>query len=123
MVYSATNSSARNAEAQLLRNKEDIGRLILESVDDVLDGIFGKPMRQTFYDLLERNYHIGRDDIPNQIDTFLLILERKFGKNAKAVRRDIAQKITQNLVANTNLLSRLSSLEIANASSSWNSAD
>jgi len=107
----------------LLRNKEDIGRLILESVDDVLDGIFGKPMRQTFYDLLERNYHIGRDDIPNQIDTFLLILERKFGKNAKAVRRDIAQKITQNLVANTNLLSRLSSLEIANASSSWNSAD
>jgi len=113
----------REVESQLLRNKEDIGRLILESVDDVLDGIFGKAMRQAFYDLLERKYSMSRDDIPSQMNTFLLILERNFGKNIKAVRRDIAQKITQNLVANTNLLSRLSPQEIANASSSWTSTD
>lgn len=80
-------------------DKEDINRLILESLDDVLDETLGKPMRQAFYDLLERNYYISRDGIPNQLGDFLLILERNFGKNGKAIRRDIAQRLTQNLAA------------------------
>jgi hypothetical protein len=78
-------------------DKGDIDRLILESLDDVLDDILGKPMRQAFYDLLERNYYISRDCIPSQLGDFLLILERNFGKNGKAIRRDIAQKLTQKL--------------------------
>ena len=80
-------------------DKEDIDRLILESLDDVLDETLGKPMRQAFYDLLERNYYISRDGIPSHLGDFLLILERNFGKNGKAIRRDIAQRLTQNLVA------------------------
>ena len=79
--------------------KEDINRLILESLDVVLDETLGKPMRQAFYDLLERNYYISRESIPSQLGDFLLILERNFGKNGKAIRRDIAQRLTQNLVA------------------------
>ncbi|HMK83240.1 MAG TPA: hypothetical protein VK503_05950 [Candidatus Bathyarchaeia archaeon] len=80
-------------------DKEDIDRLILESLDDVLDETLGKPMRQAFYDLLERNYYISRDSIPSQLGDFLLILERNFGKNGKAIRRDIAQRLTQNVAA------------------------
>jgi len=80
-------------------DKEDMGRLILESLDDVLGEIFGKSMRQAFYDVLERNYYISRDDIPSQLGNFLLILQRNFGKNATAVRRDIAQRLAQKLVA------------------------
>jgi hypothetical protein len=80
-------------------DRENINRLILESLDDVLDGILGKPKRQAFYDLLERNYYISRDDIPSQLGDFLLILERIFGKNGKAIRRDIAQRLTRNLAA------------------------
>jgi hypothetical protein len=80
-------------------DKEDIDRLILESLDDVLDETLGKPMRQAFYDLLERNYYISRDGIPSQLGDFLLILERNLGKNGKAIRRGIAQRLTQNLVA------------------------
>ncbi|HMK84223.1 MAG TPA: hypothetical protein VK503_10940 [Candidatus Bathyarchaeia archaeon] len=80
-------------------DKEDINRLILESLDVVLDETLGKPMRQAFYDLLERNYYISREGIPSQLGDFLLILERNFGKNGKAIRRDIAQRLTQNLVA------------------------
>jgi hypothetical protein len=79
-------------------DKEDIDRLILESLDDVLDETLGKPMRQAFYDLLERNYYISRESIPSQLGDFLLILERNFGKNGKAIRRDIAQRLTQNVV-------------------------
>ena len=80
-------------------DKEDMGNLILESLDDVLGEIFGKPMRRALYDVLERNYYLSRDDIPNQLGTFLLILQRNFGKNAKAVRRDIAQRLAQKLAA------------------------
>jgi hypothetical protein len=80
-------------------DKEDIDHLILESLDGVLDQVLGKPMRQAFYDLLERNYYISRDDIPSHLGDLLLILERNFGKNGKAIRRDIAQRLTQNLAA------------------------
>ena len=76
--------------------KEDMNRLILQSLDSVLDQLFGKPARLAFYDLLERRYYMGRDDIPNQMETFLLLLERNFGKNGKAIQRDIAKKLTQN---------------------------
>jgi len=82
-------------------DKADIDRLILESVDAVLDETLGKRMRQAFYDLLERSYYISRDGIPNQLGDFLLILERNFGKNGKTIRRDIAQRLTQNLPAKT----------------------
>jgi hypothetical protein len=82
--------------------QEDIGRIIMESLDAVLDQLFGKSMRLAFYDLLERRYYMSREDIPRQLETFLLILERNFAKNAKEVRRDIAQRTVQNLVANTN---------------------
>jgi hypothetical protein len=79
-------------------DKENINHLIVQSLDDVLDEILGKPMRQAFYDLLERNYYISRESIPSQLGDFLLILERNFGKNGKAIRRDIAQRLTQDLV-------------------------
>ena len=80
-------------------DKADIDRLILESIDAVLDEILGKRMRQAFYDLLERSYYISRDGVPSQFGDFLLILERNFGKNGKAIRHDIAQRLTHNLAA------------------------
>jgi len=78
-------------------DKADIDRLILEAVDDVLDEILGKPMRLKFYDLLERSYYISRESTPSQLGDFLLILERTFGKDGKAIQREIAQRVTQNL--------------------------
>jgi hypothetical protein len=80
-------------------DKQDIHHLILEALEEVLDEILGKPMRQAFYDLLERNYYISRDSIPSQLGDFLLILERNFGKNGKAIRREVALRLTQNLLA------------------------
>ena len=80
-------------------DKTDIDRLILESVDTVLDEVLGKRMRLAFYDMLERNYYISRDDIPGQFGDFLLILERNFGKNGKVIRHDIAQRLTHTSAA------------------------
>ena len=87
------------ASEDATKTKEDIARIIMESLDAVLDQLFGKPARLAFYDLLETRYYMGRDDIPNQMETFLLLLERNFGKNGKAIQRDIAKRTVQNLVA------------------------
>lgn len=78
-------------------DKKDIDRLLLESLDDVLDDLLGKRVRIVFYDHLERNYYIGREEIPKRLGDFLLILERTFGKSGKTIERTIARRLCTKL--------------------------
>jgi hypothetical protein len=78
-------------------DKKDIDRLLLESLDDVLDDLLGKQVRQSFYDHLERNYYIGREDVPKRLGDFLLILERTFGKSGRTIERVIAKRLCAKL--------------------------
>ena len=80
-------------------DKQDIDRLILECVDEALDSALGKFERREFYDLLERNYYLSRDDIPSRLGDFLLILERNAGANGKAVRQEVAQRLGRKLAS------------------------
>ena len=67
-------------------DKKDVDRLLLESLDEVLDDLLGKHVRGPFYDYMERNYHIGREEMPKRLGDFLLILERTFVRAAKLSR-------------------------------------
>lgn len=78
-------------------DKKDVDRLLLEALDDVLDDLLGKRVRITFYDHLERNYYIGREDIPRRLGDFLLILERTFGKSGKTIERTLARRLCMKL--------------------------
>jgi hypothetical protein len=78
-------------------DKQDIDRLLLESLDDVLYDLLGKQVRDVFYDHLERNYYIGREDVPERLGDFLLILERTFGKSGKTIERSIARRLCTKL--------------------------
>lgn len=78
-------------------DKKDNDRLLLESLDEVLEDLLGKHVRETFYDHLERNYYIGRGDIPNRLGDFLLILERTFGKSGKTIERTVAKRLCTKL--------------------------
>jgi hypothetical protein len=71
----------------------DIDRLLLESLDQVLDDLLGKKVREAFYDYMETKYYIGREEVPNRLNDFLLILERSFGKSSKTVERTIARRL------------------------------
>jgi hypothetical protein len=74
-------------------DKKDIDRVFLESLDDVLNDLLGKSVREAFYDHLERNYYMGREDVPKRLGDFLLILERTFGKSGKTIERAIARRL------------------------------
>jgi hypothetical protein len=74
-------------------DKKDTNRLLMESLDEVLGDLLGKQVRDAFYDHLERNYYIGREDIPKRLGDFLLILERTFGKSGKTIERTLARRL------------------------------
>ena len=78
-------------------DKKDIDRLLIESLDEVLDDLLGKRVRDAFYDHLERNYYIGREDVPKRLGDLILILERQFGKSGKTIERAIAKRLCAKL--------------------------
>lgn len=79
-------------------DKKDINRLLLESLDDLLQDLMGKHARGTFYDYMERNYYIGREDVPRCLGDFLLILERTFGtQSGKIIERILAKRLCTKL--------------------------
>ena len=79
-------------------DKKDVDRLLLEALDEVLDDLLGKHVRETFYDHMERKYYIGREDVPRRLGDFLLILERTFGKSGKTIERTLAKRLCTKLV-------------------------
>ena len=74
-------------------DKKDIDRLLIESLDEVLDDLLGKRVRTAFYDHLERTYYIGREDVPKRLGDLILILERTFGKSGKTIERTVARRL------------------------------
>jgi hypothetical protein len=78
-------------------DKQDTDRLLLESLDEVLDDLLGRKVRFAFYDHLERLYYIGREDVPNRLGDLLLILERTFGKSGKTIERTVARRLCEKL--------------------------
>jgi hypothetical protein len=85
------------AAKDVTADKKDVDRLLLESLDEVLDDLLGKYVRETFYDHMERNYYIGREDVPRRLGDFLLILERTFGKSGKTIERTLARRLCTKL--------------------------
>ena len=78
-------------------DKKDNDRLLLQSLDEVIDDLLGKRVRVVFYDYMERNYYFGRDDVPQHLGDFLLVLERTFGKSGKTIERSIAKRLCSKL--------------------------
>jgi hypothetical protein len=78
-------------------DKKDIDRLLIESLDEVLDNLLGRRVRDSFYDHLERTYYIGREDVPKRLGDFILILERTFGKSGKTIERTLARRLCAKL--------------------------
>jgi hypothetical protein len=78
-------------------DKKDTDRLLLQTLDEVLDDLLGRNVRKTFYDLMERNYYFGREDIPKHLGDFLLVLERTFGKSGKTIERTVAKRLSSKL--------------------------
>lgn len=78
-------------------DKKNIDQLLLETVDEILADLLGRSVRENFYDLMERDYYVSRDEIPRRLNDFLLVLERNFGKGGKTIERSIARRLCTKL--------------------------
>jgi len=83
--------------ASLNAKKQDFNVLLIDSVSEVLTDLLGKKVMESFYDHLETQYSFPKDEIPQRLSDFLLILERTFGKGGEVVERCIARKLYKKL--------------------------
>jgi hypothetical protein len=66
-------------------------------MDQVLDELLGRKAKEAIYDYLERNYLVARDDVPKNIDKFLLLTDQLFGKGSKTIARCIMKRLWEQL--------------------------
>lgn len=71
--------------------------LLLESIDDTLSDILGTRVREALYDHLERQYRMGRTEIPDHLGEFLRFLYEALGVGSEAVGRAIAKTLYKKL--------------------------
>jgi hypothetical protein len=73
---------------------EDLGGLLLDSLDEALVDLMGARFRQPFYHYFEERYGITRDVIPYRLDEFVVSLAELFGVLAmKTFGRAIAKRL------------------------------
>jgi len=94
-------------EARLSVKEEDykFKRALLEAIDKSLNKILGETATQSIYFHLEQDHHLKREDIPNNLEDFLLNLQRIFGTGALVIEKTIMENLYSQLSLNNKNLS------------------
>jgi hypothetical protein len=78
----------------------------------------GARAREAIYDYLERNCLLARNEIPSNLDAFVDVLDRTFGKGSLTIGRFVARKLFTKLdlefteIANFKLMDYLESARV-----------
>jgi hypothetical protein len=72
---------------------DPVDALLAESMDEALTDLLGRRAREAIYDHLERNYFAARNEIPDRLPDFLIVLDETFGRGSKTIGRVIAKKL------------------------------
>ena len=71
----------------------DYNDLLLDSIDEVFVDLLGTRVRDAFYDALERNQRIAREELAQHLDKFQEALETVLGSGGDTVGRTIAKRL------------------------------
>lgn len=71
----------------------DFDAALIESVDEAIRLLFTQQVVDTLHSNLKDRRTISWDQIPNQLPTLCLVLEKYFGLGAPTVERAIAQPL------------------------------
>jgi hypothetical protein len=74
----------------------DFKELLLEAVDAALS-LLGDSSKQAIYFYLEKNFNLEKQDIPDRIEEFTIIIERLFGHGAKVLEIEIMKNLFVNV--------------------------
>ena len=68
--------------------------LLSDSISEALTDILGSRAREAVYDYMEREHSVGRNEIPEHLDSFFTLFEDTFGvEGKKVIGRMIAEKV------------------------------
>ncbi|MGD0690693.1 MAG: hypothetical protein ABSA50_13130 [Candidatus Bathyarchaeia archaeon] len=68
--------------------------LLSDSISEVLTDLVGSRAREAIYDYMERKHSVGRNEIPEHLDSLFTLLEGTFGVGGtKVIGRIIAKKV------------------------------
>ena len=70
---------------------------LLYVIDESMTQVFGETSTKVIYDHLERNHHLRREDIPENLETFSFGLEEMYGFGAILLERLILRKLYSKL--------------------------
>jgi len=73
------------------------GALLLESIDEALTDLLGRRAREAIYDHLERDHRVARNELPDQIETFVELLQETFGRGGKTIGKVVARRLFSKL--------------------------
>ena len=76
---------------------ESLGELLVQSVDETLTDLLGKRTKEAVYDCLERNYALGREDIPDNLSKFFQLMEETFGSGSRTIAKSIIKRMFSKL--------------------------
>ncbi len=72
--------------------------LLVDAIDEALEGLIGNKAKQAVYDHLARNYSLAREEIPRHLDRFFALTDTTFGeKGTKTIAKSIAKRLWERL--------------------------
>jgi hypothetical protein len=74
--------------------KRDFESYLLEAVDESLSSL-GESSRQAIYYHLEKSFSIGKQEIPNNVESFVSALEKIFGLGANFIETLIVTRLNE----------------------------
>jgi hypothetical protein len=74
-------------------SRDEFNKILLEAIDEGIKRILGEPAAQSIYFYLERDEHLRREDIPNNLEKFLFTLERIFSVGALVIEKAIMENL------------------------------
>ncbi|MGD0176465.1 MAG: hypothetical protein ABSC50_06545 [Candidatus Bathyarchaeia archaeon] len=71
--------------------------MLSDCIDQVLSDLVGGKAKEAFYDYMERNYAVAREDIPRNFGKFYTLTEEVCGKGSRTIARCIMKRLWQRL--------------------------
>lgn len=73
--------------------EEEFNKILLNAIDQGMNRILGEAAAQSIYFYLQRDEHLRREDIPNNLEKFLFTLERIFSVGALVIEKAIMENL------------------------------
>lgn len=77
----------------MIEYNDDFGAALIESVDEAIKMLFSEEVLEALFLNLKERRSITREEIPNELPTLCIVLEKYFGPSSRTIGRMIARRL------------------------------